>query len=107
MGPAPSSSSGSSSSSNSSSQPAAPAAAAPIVGNGKPSVGFQSISKAGNISVSIGQNNGSDTVITFPDGSKVSTANPNPPDPPPTVTGFGGTGQTGYSIITLFSISIK
>jgi len=80
---------------------------APIVEKQQPSIGMQSI-KAGTIKVSIGNTTGANTEITFPDGSKATTASPNPPDPMPSPlpSGFGGPGQKGYSIISLFSISI-
>ena len=80
---------------------------APIVEKQNTSIGIQRI-KAGTIKVSIGNTTGADTVITFPDGSKATTASPSPPDPMPNPlpSGFGGPGQKGYSLISLFSISI-
>ena len=112
MGPVQSSSgsssySGSNSSSSSGQGGLLQTALAASAAVGKPSVGLQSISKGGTITVSIGQTSGSNTVITFPDGSTASTANANPPDPPVTVSGFGGSGQPGYSVITLFTIAIN
>lgn len=103
MGPAPSNPS-----SSTSSQYSAPA---PVTtgGNGTVSVGFQPISKAGNITVSIGSTTAKDgnTIITFPDGSTATTANPNPPDPPISIPGYGVTGKNGYSVVTLFTLSLK
>ena len=111
MGPVQSSSGSSSysgsNSSSSSGQGILQASLAAAAATPKPSVGLQSISKGGTITVSIGKTSGSDTVITFPDGSKASTANAHPPDPPVTVSGFGGSGQPGYSMITLFTIAIN
>ena len=100
------SNSGSSSGSGQGLLQASLAAAADV---GIPSVGLQSISKGGTITVSIGQTSGSNTVITFPDGSTASTATAkaHPPNPPVTVSGFGGSGQPGYSVITLFTIAIN
>jgi len=101
MGPAPSSNSGSSSQS----QDVAPVTTT-TGGTGAVSIGFHTIPKGGNISVSVGKTTekSGDTIITFPDGSISSTANPTPPSHPFSVNGYGGKGQGGYSVVTLFSI---
>ena len=75
-------------------------------GKGAVSVGFHAIPKGGNITVSVGKTTekSGETIITFPDGSTVSTANPTPPSPAINVSGHGGPGQDGYSVVTLFSL---
>jgi hypothetical protein len=99
--------SGSGSGSGSGSNSSQSGSGAPIVEKQNTSIGIQRV-KAGTIKVSIGNTTGADTVITFPDGSKATTASPSPPDPMPNPlpSGFGGPGQKGYSLISLFSISI-